>query len=86
MSITFLDPIAEDESGISVRALVDGKTFVCLFTIEALQDINPDTRFHLPSEQYEFNQHELQSIAERLILEDNIKCETVRITSADVRA
>lgn len=85
MNIEFPGQTANYEGGLSVRAVVGSKTVACLFTTDALQDVNPDTRFLSPLEQYERNKFELNAIAERLIREVDILSGPVRITSADVR-
>ena len=68
MKIEFVGPaeLAKD-GGVTYNALVDGKTVVCHFSEEALQDLDPDNLHGNPLKQFEAHRLILLSAAESKI-------------------
>ena len=87
MDIEFPGPaVPAQDGGISYRALVDGETVVCKFSMEALQDIDPSLTESPPIEQFEASMNRLLSIAEKKIREEKVENDIVQIFTADLRS
>lgn len=74
---------AEDDS-ISFRAIVDGQTVACKFSMEALQDIDASLTMAIPSDQFESSKAILLQIAEKKIREGKVENNVVHIFTADL--
>lgn len=87
MIIQFPGPaVPAPDGGISYRALVDGESVACMFSMEALQDVNPELSNLDSHSQFEASKPYLLQIAERKILSNGVENGVVRIFSADVRS
>lgn len=87
MKIEFPGEIAPaEDGGLSVRALVDGETVPCHFTMEALQDVDPDLTMEDAQTQFQASKEDLQIIAEKKIRSGEIVDGKVTVYSADVRS
>ena len=86
MNITFSGKhgINPKTFGINFEATVDGKSFVCSVSTEALQDIDPSNAHNTPQQQFLANQVSFQAIAEKKIRAG--EASPVVINSSDVHA
>lgn len=85
LKIEFLGPaINAPDGGIAYKALVNGETVSCRISMEALQDINPETRLDDPMSQFEMNQFTLLEIAEEKIRVGDVENGVVWVYTADV--
>lgn len=86
MKIEFIGPaVSVPADGISFRAKVDGHTVACIFSLEALEDVNPATSLLCPEEQFKANRDALLAAAKRKIHACQIKNNIVRIFTTDLR-
>ena len=68
VNIEFPGPIVPaDDGGLTVRAVVDGATVACHFSMEVLQDVSPAFTAAGPMTQFEASRATLLSIAENKI-------------------
>jgi hypothetical protein len=70
--------------GINFQALVDGKTYVCIVSQEALQDVDAAQALGSAEDQFLANRSRFEAIAERKIRAGATS--PVHINSADVLA
>lgn len=86
MKIEFIGPATRGEDeGVSFLAKVDGKDVHCLFTYEALEDVDPDSLQGDPLEQFEAHKLKLLSIAEDKLLRGLAIGHRLTINTSDLR-
>lgn len=86
MKIEFPGPaVPAEDGGISFRAIVDGQTVACKFSMEALQDVDPSLTTASPAAQFEQSKSVLLSIAEKKIRAGHVSNGIVHVFTADVR-
>jgi len=85
MNIEFPGPaVPAEDGGISFRALVDDQTVACKFSMEALQDVNPEYSMASPSEQFESSKPILLQIAEKKVRAGDVSNGVVHIFTRDL--
>ena len=85
MDIQFTGEIVETEDGgLSVRAVVDGRTIACRFTTEVLQDVDSSHRTDDSTSQFHANQARLEQIARNKILAASPLNSPIWIVTADL--
>lgn len=86
MKIEFIGPaVKAEDDGVSFLAKVDGKDVYCLFTYEALEDIEPDSLQDNPLEQFEAHKLKLLSIAEDKLLKGLAIGSRLTVNTSDLR-
>lgn len=86
MKIEFLGPaVPSEKDEISFKALVDDKTVFCKFSMEALQDVNPDLTMASPAKQFEASKPALLAAAEIKIRAGHISNGIVNIFTRDLK-
>lgn len=78
--------VPAEDGGLSVRALVDGETVACQFTVEALEDVNPDLTMSDREAQFAASKNYLLRVAEQKIRAGEVVNGVVQIKSVDVRS
>ena len=85
MNIEFPGPaVPANDGGISFKAVVDGKTVACKFSMEVLQDVEPSLSMSSQETQFESSKQKLLQIAERKIREGKVINGVVNIFTADL--
>jgi hypothetical protein len=85
MNIEFLGPaVPAENGGISFRALVGDVTITCKFSMEILQDVNPDLTLASSDKQFEASKSALLAVAEKKIRAGLISNNVVQIFTGDL--
>ena len=85
MNIEFSGPaVPAEDAGISFRVLVDGQTVACKFSMEALQDINPDLTMMSPADQFEASKSRLLAVAAKKIRAGMVANSVVQVFTQDL--
>lgn len=87
MKIHFIGPVSlGKDSSIHFPASLDGHPLDCVFSYEALEDIDPDSVLGDPLEHFAKHQLKLLSIAEQKILNGHAHNGKIEIYSSDLVA
>lgn len=85
MEIDFVGPaVPAEDGGISFRAMVDGQPVACKFSMEALQDVNPNLTMAAPIEQFEARRSALLAVAEKKIRTGKVANGVVTVFTQDL--
>lgn len=85
MNIEFTGAYAKNENfGINFQAKVNDQPVSCVVSVEALQDIKPDSRMDAPEQQYLDNKYKLEAIAEEKISNGQVVNGQVLINQSDI--
>jgi hypothetical protein len=85
MRIMFPGPaVPASDGSVSYRALVDGETVVCQFSLKALTDVDPSHTEVIPRYQFEASKSRLLAIAARKIMSGEVSNGMVRIDETDL--
>lgn len=85
MDIQFPGPtVPANDGGISFKALVDGQVVACKFSMEALQDVNPEFAAASPEDQFQASKSRLLAIAETKIRAGKVSNGCVQVFTNDL--
>ena len=85
MNIEFPGPsVPAEDGGISFKSVVNGETVACKFSMEVLQDVDPNLTMESPTQQFESSKSTLLQIAEKKIRDGKVDNGVIRIFTADL--
>ena len=85
MNVEFPGPaIPADDGGVAFRAFVDGEIVSCRFSMEALQDVNPQLTMEEPLAQFEASRETLLDAASKKIEKGLIQNGVVWVYTQDL--